>query len=138
MRSFPSGGPQAEGEESQWSRPEALYRDDRDSSPSRLRRSARNDNRACLRRYARNDAYHHNRHTALADHLARHLVPLDGVEVPIAEPSAPPDTGARLATALLAYMALITAVVTLLPFQFAFPTQPRVVIAGGFVDVLAN
>ena len=77
-------------------------------------------------------------HRALADQLARHLVPIDGVEVPIAEPSAPPDTGARLATALLAYMALVTAVVTLLPFQFAFPTQPRIVLAGGLVDMLAN
>ena len=28
-------------------------------------------------------------HRALADQLARHLVPIDGVEVPIAEPSAP-------------------------------------------------
>ena len=75
---------------------------------------------------------------ALAEPLGRHLVPSDGVEVPIAEPSTPPDTGARLATALLAYMALITVVVTLLPFQFAFPTQPRVVLAGGLVDILAN
>jgi len=77
----------------------------------------------------------------LADPLARHLVPLDGVEVPIAEapaPSAPPDTGARLATGLLAYTALVTAVVTLLPFQFAFPSSPRVVLAGDMVDVLAN
>jgi glycopeptide antibiotics resistance protein len=74
----------------------------------------------------------------LADPLARHLVPVDGVEVPIAEAPALPDTGARLATALLAYMALITAVVTLLPFQFAFPSQPRVVLAGGAMDILAN
>jgi glycopeptide antibiotics resistance protein len=74
----------------------------------------------------------------LADPIARHLVPVDGVEVPIPEPSAPPDTGARLAAALLAYMALVTAVVTLLPFQFAFPSEPRVMLAGGVVDALAN
>ena len=43
-----------------------------------------------------------------------------------------------MATAVLAYVTLITTVVTLLPFQFAFPTQPRVVLAGGLVDVLAN
>ena len=74
----------------------------------------------------------------MADPLARHLVPADGVEVPIAEAPALPDTGARLATALLAYMALITAVVTLLPFQFAFPSQPRVIFAGDTMDILAN
>ena len=75
---------------------------------------------------------------ALADPLARHLFPLDEAEVPIAETSAPPDTGARLATALLAYMALVTAVVTLLPFRFAFPSEPRVVLVAGAVDMLAN
>ena len=77
----------------------------------------------------------------MADPLARHLVPLDGVEVPVTDapaPSAPPDTGARLATGLLTYTALVTAVVTLLPFQFAFPSSPRVVLAGDMVDVLAN
>lgn len=35
-------------------------------------------------------------------------------------------------------MALVTAVVTLLPFQFALPTQPRVMLSGGFFDIVAN
>ena len=91
---------------------------------------------------ARSDSPDHSLHlTHLADPLARHLVPLDGTEVPIAEapaPSAPLDTGARLAIGLLAYIALVTAVVTLLPFQFAFPSSPRVVLVGGMADVLAN
>jgi glycopeptide antibiotics resistance protein len=73
----------------------------------------------------------------MAEPLARHLVP-DGVEVPL--PEAPPqqDTGARLAIGLLAYMTAITMVVTLLPFRFAIPTQPRVMLFGGLVDVVAN
>ncbi|MDF2770693.1 MAG: VanZ family protein [Geminicoccaceae bacterium] len=58
--------------------------------------------------------------------------------VPLPGTPAAPDTGARLATALLAYMAIVTAVVTLLPFEFAVPTQPRVMLSGGVVDVLAN
>jgi glycopeptide antibiotics resistance protein len=74
----------------------------------------------------------------LAEPLARHLVPADGVEVPIAESSALHDTGARLAAALLAYMAVITAVVTLLPFRFAVPTQPRVMVFGSAFDIVAN
>lgn len=40
--------------------------------------------------------------------------------------------------ALLAYVALITTVVTLLPFEFAFPRTPRVMLVGGLIDVLAN
>ena len=40
--------------------------------------------------------------------------------------------------ALLAYVALITAVVTLLPFEFAFPTRPRVMLSGGLFDIVAN
>jgi glycopeptide antibiotics resistance protein len=74
----------------------------------------------------------------LADPLARNIVPADGVEVPIAEPSTHADTGARLAMALLAYVAVITVVVTLLPFEFALPRQPRVMLSGNLVDVLAN
>jgi glycopeptide antibiotics resistance protein len=74
----------------------------------------------------------------LAEPLARHLVPVDGVEVPVAPAAPRTDTGSRLATALLAYVAVITAVVTLLPFQFAIPTQPRVMLSGGLFDVLAN
>jgi glycopeptide antibiotics resistance protein len=76
----------------------------------------------------------------LAEPLARHLVPVDGIEVAIPEGTSAPaaDTGGRLAMALLAYVALITAVVTLLPFEFAFPTQPRVMLSGGLFDVVAN
>ena len=78
------------------------------------------------------------RSSRLADPLARHLIPVDGVEIAGA-PGAPRiETGSRLATALLAYVAAITAVVTLLPFQFAVPTEPRVMLTGGLVDVLAN
>jgi len=74
----------------------------------------------------------------LAEPVARYVVPADGVEVPIEDRGTRTDTGARLATALLAYVALITAVVTLLPFEFALPTQPRVVVFGGLLDILAN
>jgi glycopeptide antibiotics resistance protein len=74
----------------------------------------------------------------LADPLARNLIPADGIEVPGAPATRRTETGSRLATALLAYVASITAVVTLLPFQFAIPSHPRVMLAGGLVDVLAN
>jgi len=74
----------------------------------------------------------------LAEPLARHVVPVDGIEVPVAPAAPRADTGSRLAAALLAYVAVITAVVTLLPFQFAIPTQPRVMLSAGLVDVLAN
>jgi glycopeptide antibiotics resistance protein len=74
----------------------------------------------------------------LADPILRHLVPLDGVEVPIAETAPPPATGARLATALLAYVVLVTTIITLLPFEFAMPTRPRVMLFGGAMDMLAN
>jgi glycopeptide antibiotics resistance protein len=40
--------------------------------------------------------------------------------------------------ALLAYVTLIIAVVTLLPFEFAFPTEPRVMLSGGLFDIVAN
>ena len=73
----------------------------------------------------------------VAEPLARHLVP-DGAEVPLPEQAPQQDTGARLAAGLLAYMTAITAVVTLLPFQFAVPTQPRVQLLGPLVDFLAN
>jgi glycopeptide antibiotics resistance protein len=75
----------------------------------------------------------------LAEPLARHLVPVDGVEVPITQgPASAAETGGRLAMALLAYVAIITTVVTLLPFEFAFPTQPRVILVGSLFDVVAN
>jgi len=74
----------------------------------------------------------------VAEPLARLVVPVDGVEVPIAEVASPADTGGRLAMALLAYVASITAVVTLLPFDFAFPNRTRVMLSGGLIDILAN
>jgi len=74
----------------------------------------------------------------LAEPLARPLIPPDGVPIGVADQSAPIDTGTRLATALLAYMALVTAVVTLFPFEFALPTRPRLLLTGGLADVLAN
>ena len=77
----------------------------------------------------------------LADPIARHVLPVSSpandVEVPLPS-SSTGDTGARLATALLVYVAVITAVVTLLPFQFAVPTEARVMVAGGMLDILAN
>src|SRR5690242_12346770 len=77
------------------------------------------------------------RSSRLADPLARHRIPADGIEVPVAPGTPRTETGSRLAVALLAYVAAITAVVTLLPFQFAIPSQPRVMLTGGLVDVLA-
>lgn len=74
----------------------------------------------------------------LAEPLARHVIPADGIEVPVAPGAPRTATGSRLASALLAYVAAITAVVTLLPFQFAIPSEPRVMLSGGVVDVLAN
>lgn len=74
----------------------------------------------------------------MADPIVRHLVPTDGVPVPLPDTHSTHDTGARLATALLAYLAVVTAVVTLLPFEFAVPVQPRVMLSGGVVDVVAN
>ena len=74
----------------------------------------------------------------MAEPLARHLIPADGTEVPVAPVTPRAETGSRLAIALLAYVAAITAVVTLLPFQFAIPSQPRVMLTGGLVDVVAN
>jgi hypothetical protein len=35
-------------------------------------------------------------------------------------------------------MAFVTAVVTLLPFDFAIPARPRIILTGGVMDVLAN
>lgn len=48
------------------------------------------------------------------------------------------DTGARLGIALLAYMMGVTLIITLLPFQFDWPTRWRVMYTGGAVDVFAN
>lgn len=74
----------------------------------------------------------------MAEPLARQLVPVDGVPVPIPDHSPVADTGARLAIGLLAYMALVTGIVTLLPFDFAMPARPRLMLYGGAVDTIAN
>ena len=74
----------------------------------------------------------------MAEPLARHVIPADDVEVPPVAADTSADTAARLAIALLAYVAVITVVVTLLPFQFAVPTQPRVILAGDLFDLVAN
>jgi VanZ family protein len=50
----------------------------------------------------------------------------------------PADTGARLGFALLAYMLGVTAIITLLPFQFEWPKTWRVSYAIEPVDVVAN
>lgn len=55
-----------------------------------------------------------------------------------ATPLEGPETGARLGLALLAYMMGVTLIITLLPFQFDWPTRWRVMFTGGVVDVVAN
>ena len=67
----------------------------------------------------------------LAEPLARHVIPADGIEVSVAPGTPRAETESRLAMALLAYVAAIVAVVTLLPFQFAVPSQPRVMLTAG-------
>jgi glycopeptide antibiotics resistance protein len=47
-------------------------------------------------------------------------------------------TGAKLGVALLAYMLGVTWIITLLPFQFDWPTRWRVMFTGGPVDIVAN
>lgn len=47
-------------------------------------------------------------------------------------------TGTALGGALLAYMLGVTLIITLLPFQFDWPTRWRVMFTGGPVDVIAN
>jgi VanZ family protein len=48
------------------------------------------------------------------------------------------DTGARLGAALLAYMLGVTIIITLLPFQFRWPAEWRVVYVVDPHDVIAN
>jgi len=60
------------------------------------------------------------------------------VPVPLPGSAATVDTGARLAAALLAYMAAIVIVVTLLPFEFAYPSPPQVLLSGDILDIVAN
>jgi len=48
------------------------------------------------------------------------------------------ETGTRLGVALLAYMLGVTLIITLLPFQFDWPTRWRVMFTGGPVDIVAN
>jgi VanZ family protein len=49
-----------------------------------------------------------------------------------------PDTGARLGLALLAYMLVVTCMVTLLPLRFAWPVEWRLLLVGQRIDVFAN
>src|SRR5688500_1207447 len=58
--------------------------------------------------------------------------PADGGENPV-QPR-PVDTGARLGTALLAYMVGVTLIVTLLPFHFAWPERWDVIVGGDPYD----
>ena len=74
----------------------------------------------------------------MAESAARHLVPTDGAPVPLPTSTTTADTGARLAAALLVYVTAITVVVTLLPFQFAYPSPPEILVSGGVVDIVAN
>ena len=48
------------------------------------------------------------------------------------------DSGAALGGALLAYMLGVTLIITLLPFQFDWPSSWRVMFTGGAIDVVAN
>ena len=48
------------------------------------------------------------------------------------------DSGAALGGALLAYMLGVTLIITLLPFQFDWPSRWRVMFTGGAIDVVAN
>ena len=48
------------------------------------------------------------------------------------------NTGARLGTALLAYMLAVTLIVTLLPFRFRAPQHWRVLFTGDVTDLVAN
>jgi VanZ family protein len=49
-----------------------------------------------------------------------------------------PDTGSRLGFALLAYMLVVTCMVTLLPLRFAWPVEWRLLLGGTPIDTLAN
>ena len=48
------------------------------------------------------------------------------------------DTGTRLGLALLGYMLAVTLIITLLPFQFRWPTQWKVLVDGPLLDIAAN
>lgn len=47
-------------------------------------------------------------------------------------------SAARLSGALLAYMLGVTLIITLLPFQFSWPSEWRVMTTGGPIDIVAN
>lgn len=49
-----------------------------------------------------------------------------------------PTTGTRLGVALLAYLLGVTLIITLLPFQFGWPSRVRVMFTGDIVDVIGN
>lgn len=57
---------------------------------------------------------------------------------PAGRPNVSVETGARLAVAMLAYMLAVTLIITLLPFQFDWPTRWRIMFTGGPVDIVAN
>ena len=57
---------------------------------------------------------------------------------PMAGTRGGPDTGSRLGFALLAYMLVVTFMVTLLPLHFTWPAQWRVLLVGSPVDIFAN
>lgn len=59
----------------------------------------------------------------------------DGSSVP--EPRST-DSGAKLGGALLGYMLGVTLIITLLPFQFDWPSHWRVMYTGDVIDIVAN
>ena len=48
------------------------------------------------------------------------------------------ETGTRLGQALFLYMVGVILIITLLPFQFSWPSRWRVMFTGGAVDIIAN
>jgi VanZ family protein len=48
------------------------------------------------------------------------------------------DTGARLGSALLAYMLGVTLIITLLPFHFTMPASPRITLGVEPIEIVAN
>ena len=48
------------------------------------------------------------------------------------------ESGVRLGAALFAYMLGVTLMITLLPFQFEWPREWRVLMTGPPLDILAN
>jgi len=70
--------------------------------------------------------------------VATHVAVL-GDDAPVVEHLLPSlRSGARLGSAVLAYMMGVTLIITLLPFHFAWPTHWRVMTSGSPLDVIAN